>query len=447
MPESAERPVLIGYLPPMGGIRKTAENYTSHRSLVNIGDIAYTYAGTLLTAGRNFRAWNFSMPAEQVNEQFSKVIFFIPCRIAPPPHDEDGYPYEQVTQFVEGLRIPFFSLSESIQCASYDYSHSLHSDLAPKVVRYLHTLADRSPVLGTRGEYSAEVLSALGIRNARPLGCPSLYLNGPQLHARLSHPPSLEAVERVAVCYSNYQHNDHSRIGDVLRMAAENGYEYVEQSFGLASKALYYPGKIEPIDVYAAKRIYQDLGPLLRLFAHGRLHYFTNYQLWKSFLASMDFAFGARMHGLTPAVQAGVPSLFIAHDARVREMCEFFGLPFIPERDLPPEIRLEDLLKACDYSTARARYPVRYAEFLSTLADVGLAPNTNSDGSIADSWEPTPDQIVEQEETSTPGSAQAAFFQQLLMLADSIPDQHFETLHAMARLSREWYRSTHPLMG
>lgn len=55
------------------------------------------------------------MTAEEVNERFSKVIFFIPCRIAPPPYDQDGYPYAYVTDFIEKLKIPFFSLGESIQ--------------------------------------------------------------------------------------------------------------------------------------------------------------------------------------------------------------------------------------------------------------------------------------------------------------------------------------------
>lgn len=442
MTESSERPILIGYLPPLGGLPKTAANYGFHRTLINIGDIAYTYAGTLLTAGRNFETWNFSMPVEEVNERYSRVVFFIPCRIAPPPHDADGYPYERITRFVEGLRIPFCSLTESIQSNDFEYRVDLHRLLSPTVIRYLHVLADRSPILGTRGHYSAEVLDALGIRNAIPLGCPSLYLNGPSLNPALNTIAQAANLRNVATCYSNYQENRHSRIADILRLTRDNGYHYVEQSFGLAAKALYYPGKIDASDVYRARHLYRDLDVLADLFAAGRIRYFTNYILWRDFLSQMDFVFGARMHGLTPAVQAGVPSLFIAHDARVREMCEFFELPFLAENELPATLRIEDFQEACDYSAVCASYPNRYSRFLEALRTAGIEPNVTDSGEIRDFWEPTPGPAVVAEETVPPGPEQAKWLRKICRLAATIPDRHFETMQDIGRIAQDWYIAT-----
>ena len=107
-----ERPTLIGYLPPLEGIRKTGGNYAYHSTLINTGDLVYAYASTMLSAGRNFVPWDFRETPEEVNEKYARVVFFIPCRIAPPPYDDDGYPYEFITRFIEGLKIPFFSLAE-----------------------------------------------------------------------------------------------------------------------------------------------------------------------------------------------------------------------------------------------------------------------------------------------------------------------------------------------
>jgi hypothetical protein len=283
---STDRPTLIGYLPPLGGIRKTGANYLLHSSLVNIGDIAYTYAGAMLTCGRNFRPWNFTMSAEEVNETCARVIFFIPCRIAPPPFDGDGYPYEAVTRFIEKLKIPFFSLSESIQAEGYAYESNFHRRLSPKVRHYLHSIAERSPVVGTRGDYSTEVLHKLGIRNVETLGCPSLYINGPQLSPELLVRPERRSIRNVAVCYSNYQGNAGSRIADVLGMAEANGYHYIEQSFALATKALCYPGKIEAVDFFKARGIYHDLHHLAALLEAGRLRYFTNSRYGRIFWAA-----------------------------------------------------------------------------------------------------------------------------------------------------------------
>ncbi|MGE4330237.1 polysaccharide pyruvyl transferase family protein [Diaphorobacter sp.] len=390
------RPTLIGFLPSLTSLAKTGANYPHHARLINSGDIAYTYGGALLTSGRNFGIWNFQMSPEEVNEKFSKVIFFLPCRIAPPPFDEDGYAFEYVINFIERLKIPFFSLSESIQAQSYEYITDLHKTLSPKVVRYLKTIADRSPIVGTRGTYSAETLSRLGIKNAVPLGCPSLFLNGPALKSSLLQPP--QDPRRVAVCYSNYQKNPHSRIADFLQFAEHSNYHYIEQEFGLAIQALHYPGKISSKSIQSAKKSYQDLTPIISLLEKGLVHYFSAYPTWKKFMETIDFAFGARMHGLTPAIHAGKPAVFIAHDARVREMCEFFCLPFVAERNLPETLNINFFLSRCDYDAASKRYRTAYQNFLDTLEQCGLNENIDSDGRIIDDWTPEVDPQLAKEE-------------------------------------------------
>lgn len=436
----AMRPTLIGYLPPPGGISKTGANYQIHSQFINIGDIAYAHAGAMLTSGRNFSIWNFRMSADEVNEKFSKVVFFIPCRIAPSPYDKDGYPYAFATDFIERLKIPFFSLGESIQTRSYQYESSFHKSLSAEVVRYLSVIADRSPLVGTRGEYSAEVLSKLGIKNAMPLGCPSLYLNGPSLPPSLQHVPT--EPQRVAVCYSNYQGNAHSRIDDVLRLADLNGYHYVEQTFGLVTQALYYPGKISGADIHAARIFYRDLAPLLSLLEKGLVRYFTNYSLWKDFLGSFDFAFGARMHGLTPAVHAGKPAMFIAHDARVREMCEFFSLPFVAEADLPEQLSLDFFLSRCDYSIASSRYRQAYGQFVATLHRYGIGENIDANGTILDNWTPDPDPQVAWEEGAVRyTAAEMLTLQRQIALGCDIPDEVFSKLAQIKNLAQDWYYS------
>lgn len=434
------RPTLIGYLPPPEGIRKTGANYPVHSRFINTGDMAYTHAGAKLTSGRHFSVWDFRMSAEEVSEKFSRVLFFIPCRIAPPPHDNDGYAYEFVTRFIERLKIPFFSLSESIQTNHYEYEPDFHRSLSPKVTRYLKTVADKSPFVGTRGNYSAEVLTRLGIKNAMPLGCPSLYLNGPQLRESLLQVPA--NPEKIAVCYSNYQGNQNSRIVDFLQFANQNGYYYVEQTFGLVTQALYYPGKITGTDIYAAKKIYQNFAPLISLLKKGQVRYFTNYELWRSFLGSMDFVFGARMHGLTPALHAGKPAVFIAHDARVREMCEFFSLPFVAERELPDQMNLEFFLSRCNYAPTRKRYHAANDDYTRLLRRHGLDGNLDSHGNIIDDWTPEPDpQVAAEESPPYLDPAGITNLEQQIAIFEQIPDDTFSKLAKIRHLAQAWYLS------
>lgn len=434
------RPTLIGYLPPLEGIRKTGANYPRHAQFVNIGDIVYAYAGAMLTSGRNFAAWNLTMTAAEVNEKFSKVIFFIPCRIAPPPFDQDGYAYAFVTRFIEQLKIPFFSLGESIQTKNHAYDPDFHKTLSPTVVRYLHTIADRSPLVGTRGDHSTDVLHRLGIKTAVTLGCPSLYLNGPALPSSLAQVP--RQPRHMATCYSNYQGNPHSRIRDFLELADQAGCHYIEQTFGLVPQALYYPGKVTGADIHAAKKIYQDLTPLLSLLDKGLVRYFTNYALWRDFMASMDFAFGARMHALTPALHAGTPAVFIAHDARVREMCEFFSLPFVAEQELPGTLSLDFFLSRCDYTPAMERYPATYRRFVETLHRHGIGDNIAPDGQIIDAWLPVPDPQVAREESSvalTPEDHSRLV--QQIALCSEIPDDVFTKLAQIQTIAQDGYLS------
>lgn len=432
------RPTLIGYLPPLEGIRKTGANYLRNTQFINTGDLVYAYAGAMLTSGRNFNAWNLHMPVEEVNEKFSKVIFFIPCRIAPPPYDEDGYAYEFISNFIERLKIPFFSLSESIQTNSYTYQIDFHKHLSPKVIRYLKIISGKSEFIGTRGIYSAEVLNNLGIKNVIPLGCPSLYLNGPSLPISLLHTPT--APRNIATCYSNYQKNHHSRIQDFIQFVNQQNYHYIEQTFGFIPQAIHYPGKILGSDIRTAEKIYGDLSPILSLLEKGLVHYFTNYTLWKNFLGSMDFAFGARIHGLIAAINSGTPSLFIAHDARTREVCEFFNLPFIGEHEMPKKLTIDFFLSQCDYSSANNNYPAKYQNFSQKLHFHGIGQNIASNGQIIDNWTPEPDPHVLTEEKTKPLHPDDIIsLTEQINICSKISDDTFNQLLEIRKISESLY--------
>lgn len=435
-----EKPALIGYLPPLGGIPKTRAAYNWHRNLINIGDICYTYPGTLIAAGSQHAAWNFSTSAEEVNETYSRVIFFIPCRIAPPPYDKDGYPFETVTRFIEKLKIPFVSVSESIQSSAYEYENDFHKKIGPAVSRYLHTIADHSVSVGTRGTYSAEILGKLGIKNVEVVGCPSLYINGPELDEKLARTPDPNTVRNVAMCYSNYQKLERSRVADLLNMADQYDFHYVEQSFNLLVKAQHYPGLIEMGDLADANTVFHGLDSIRSLYRKDRIRYFTNYRLWKDFLAGMDFVFGARMHGLTPAIHSGIPALFIAHDARVREMCDFFDLPYIAESDIPDNADLDFFCSRCDYTRALSSYPEKYFAFLEFLEKNGIRPNVRSDGTIKDHWLPEPSPVVVSSEKRKTNDIDANFLDLLCSLAEqriSSNDARFD--RCVRDIAQSWY--------
>ncbi len=61
------------------------------------------------------------------------------------------------------------------------------------------------------------------------------------------------------------------------------------------------------------------------------------------YLRRFDFIVGARIHGVMLAIQAGVPGLCIAHDSRIRELCEKCMIPYVMADDVKEGIQLQDL--------------------------------------------------------------------------------------------------------
>ena len=56
------------------------------------------------------------------------------------------------------------------------------------------------------------------------------------------------------------------------------------------------------------------------------LYSFYDTNQWRAWTSTMDFSFGRRFHGSVIALQAGVPSLMVTVDDRMREMLDFSGL-------------------------------------------------------------------------------------------------------------------------
>ncbi|MCY1300910.1 hypothetical protein D9M70_504980 [compost metagenome] len=90
----------------------------------------------------------------------------------------------------------------------------------------------------------------------------------------------------------------------------------------------------------------------------------------------MDFNFGRRFHGSIIAMQAGVPSLMVAVDDRMREMLGFTGLPSVEVQELEKaENRAEFVashLAGLNASELVDRYSDRERNFRTVLREIGI---------------------------------------------------------------------------
>jgi hypothetical protein len=127
---------------------------------------------------------------------------------------------------------------------------------------------------------------------------------------------------------------------------------------------------------------------LEKLFRSGRLVFgdyhqwirerfsqFFSMPPWFSYLRSgFDASMGTRFHGNMAAMQCGVPSLWIVHDSRTQEFCDYHGLPQVPLGKLAVTGKISDLFEE-HYRTDRfaRRYAEGYTRFHAYLEKHGIA--------------------------------------------------------------------------
>ena len=179
--------------------------------------------------------------------------------------------------------------------------------LSPRTLRLLSALSERC-VIGTRGSYTAEVLSSHGVKRLRPIGCPSVF------YKHRYRFPKPQADPKTVCGFSTLWRDLRENELTLLRYFMRYDLPLVEQT------GLYSFAQHAEFDAW--------------LTARRRL--FLSTAEWDRFLSEFDFYLGMRFHGGIAAMQKGLRALFITSDSRTAELCEFFRLPSIPLCEFDP---------------------------------------------------------------------------------------------------------------
>lgn len=188
-------------------------------------------------------------------------------------------------------------------------------------------VSERALSIGVRGEFTAECLAEMGIKNVEVIGCPSFY-------QYIGQYPILAAPTGERILYTA----DKSK---------KKIYELAEQS--------------------SSNLICQNHEDCLG----GEETIFYDFKEWNDYIknSKFTFAFGSRFHGNMMALRNGIPTLWIVHDWRTLELVQTMGLPHINYYDEKfRKIKyLEELFEYCDYSEVYKRYPQlnkKYCNFM-----------------------------------------------------------------------------------
>ncbi len=232
---------------------------------------------------------------------------------------------ENLIPILEDTDIQFTFAGLGAQAAFDETPKDVIAKLTHRQKYFFKLVSEHAEQIGVRGEFTAECLNVMGIRNVEIIGCPSFFQYKDKY-------PLLASPTAGKILYTA----DNSK-KDIHALAGSEG-TVISQTHEDGQK------KKEII--------------------------FYDFKQWNDFIdkSKFTFAFGSRFHGNMMALRNGIPTLWIAHDWRTLELAQYLGLPYILYKECFKKVKsVEELFEFCDYSQVYKRYPSlnrTYCEFI-----------------------------------------------------------------------------------
>jgi hypothetical protein len=285
----------------------------------------------------------------------------------------EGFDFSGMADFISRTRLPVVMVGLGAQ--SNDYSTTIR--LKTGTERLMRIVAERSKIIGVRGEFTGDVLNKMGIRNFQVTGCPSYYMHGSA--GLLPSLPPLPRRPRIAVNGSRdvLRHAfDPHRMKRVVSDLVAQGIAYdgifiaqteideiiLAETQGIGPEA---SAALERFSVFFRETI--DIGPVFRQWAIRQMRVYWSVDDWIGAMRNLHFVIGTRIHGAIVAMLAGTPTFILAHDTRTSEMSQFFGLPHAVITDIE-RVDVRRLYGRIDIDAMNARRRVLlplYCDFLN----------------------------------------------------------------------------------
>jgi hypothetical protein len=250
------------------------------------------------------------------------------------------------------------------------------SAIQPELLRLLTTLNDRAALFGVRGEATMQWLHRLGLRKARALGCPSMFVYPANVLSVT--PPALRPDSMIGTAgrLVGGRHLDRVRPLKLIGQTFRTDYAFQNDIWSLTR------GHLD-------KAVFDDATGLLdrdfiRAMCRARLGFelpFGAYYLfrdtarWRMYAHMREAFVGDRFHGGVAFLQAARPALILQADARVRELTGYLGIPTLPVGDLAAgdvAAAVKDALSDDAIGKFHATFRKRLREYVQACEGAGL---------------------------------------------------------------------------
>lgn len=234
-------------------------------------------------------------------------------------------------EIVEKLKIPVIAFGVGAQAPSHG-----PLELSEESKRVWRAIADHCETLGVRGNYTADVLWGIGIKNVRVIGCPTLFRRrNPDLRIDL---PKLDHVRKLG--YTLRREVDPAYARDIKRYLSVQRDTLLSLAKG-RDITVFAQGEIEekkvvlgtPEQREAAIEALTASGwftgpddPLIGIY-RNHLFYSDVVAEYDAAVRRQDLVLGYRLHGNLISLANGVPSIYFTYDSRTAEFVETFNIP------------------------------------------------------------------------------------------------------------------------
>jgi hypothetical protein len=337
----------------------------------NAGNLVFSQATYRLLATRDTEVSTsrLTRPSpDRINATYDHLVIPLANAFRVSFRTSSGAPrLDILSDLIERLTIPVSVVSVAAQ-ATLEGSYKHAADIASPVRRFVRAVLDRSPSIGVRGEFTRDYLRDLGFgdEHVEVVGCPSLYMYGPNLSIKRKV-EALTEQSRIAFNATPYV----EAIGPIAFDQATRypNLVYMAQNRDTLALLLYGSYPEENHRKYAAGGMPVSLEhPLLR---EDRVRFFLDPSTWITTLANYDFSFGTRIHGNIAALLAGTPGFVLAHDSRTLELAEYHQIPW---RRMEPDARFDaaELYAEADWEPMNAAHSSNWERFAGFLSKHGL---------------------------------------------------------------------------
>lgn len=285
-----------------------------------------------------------------------------------------GFDFGWLADFIEKTNLPILIVGLGAQLPSVSNSAI---DIPEGTRRFLSVVSERTVKIGVRGEFTAEVLSTLGIHNVTITGCPSVYwsLNPQVFIKKEAYHPHMRISVNGSRNVTGHSFSEDAALkieSELLKLSLQNNYDYVLQN-EFPEIDILFSDKLEEAHkndlITLSKRFNLDVDPAQYVaFIKNYCKAFFSMEEWAEFIKTKDFSIGTRFHGNMIALLNGVPAVVIAHDSRTTEMSRFLKIPHYPvdQCDLS---NLEKIYQEADFDGFNKNYAVLYENYSRFLTE------------------------------------------------------------------------------